>query len=104
ESSLGAWFVIGRAYPVWATLSTSGLIGIELPLAVKETITFPDGDIPYKRQGGIYVPTKVPPGRAAARALHDRLAHEGVKNTVAAEPPPPLDYANLWNAMRAEVA
>lgn len=104
ESSLGAWCVIGRAYPVWATLSTSGLIGIELPLFVKETITFPDGDIPYKRQNGMYVPTKVAPGRAAARTLHDRLAGEGVKNIVAAEPPPPLDYNDIWLRSRNEAA
>ena len=98
ESALGGWNLIGRAYPVWAALSTSGMTAIELPLGVTRATLFPDGDIPVKREGGEYVPVQIAPGRKAARALKDRLVAEGVACTIACEPPPAHDYCDLWNA------
>ncbi len=104
ESALGAWCLTGRAYPVWAALSTSGMTGIELPLVVKQAIVFPDGDHGMRRHDGQYIPIAVPPGRKAAQTLRARLAGEGVACAIAAEPPPGLDYADLWLSSMAEVA
>lgn len=103
ESALGAWHLIGRKYPVWAALSTSGLIGIELPLGVEHVVIFPDGDRPIRKQGEEYVPA-VPAGRKAAVALRDRLKAEGVACTIAAEPSCGTDYLDIWASIAREVA
>jgi hypothetical protein len=103
ESALGAWNLVGRKYPVWAALSTSGLVGIELPLNVDHVCIFMDGDRPVKKQGEEFVPA-VPAGRKAALTLRDRLLAEGVAVTMAAEPNPGLDYLDIWQAMAREVA
>ncbi|WP_051677262.1 toprim domain-containing protein [Bradyrhizobium sp. URHD0069] len=103
ESALGAWNLIGRKYPVWAALSTSGLIGIELPLGVEHVVLFPDGDAPIRKQGNEFVPT-VPAGRKAAETLRARLLSEGLGVTIAAEPGPGQDYNDLWLQHSREVA
>lgn len=103
ESALGAWHLIGKQYPVWATLSTSGLVGVELPLTVEHATLFPDGDRPIKRQGEEFVPA-IPAGRKAACALRDRLTVEGIKVTIAAEPSIGHDYLDIWANVAREVA
>lgn len=103
ESALGAWHLIGKQYPVWATLSTSGLVGVELPLTVEHATLFPDGDRPIKRQGEEFVPA-IPAGRKAASALRDRLTAEGVKVTMAMEPAIGRDYLDIWANVAREVA
>lgn len=103
ESALGAWNLIGRKYPVWAALSTSGLVGIELPLGVEHVVIFPDGDASMRKKDGEYVPA-VPAGRKAAVTLRTRLLHEGIACTIAAEPSAGKDYADLWNEHMREMA
>ena len=103
ESALGAWNLIGRKYPVWAALSTSGLVGIELPLGIEHVVLFPDGDRPVRKKGNEYEPA-VPAGRKAALTLRTRLLHEGIACTIAAEPAPGKDYADTWNEYSREVA
>lgn len=103
ESALGAWNLIGRKYPVWAALSTSGLVGIELPLGIEHVVIFPDGDSPVAKRGNEYVPA-VPAGRKAAVALRSRLIAEGVAVTIAAEPGQGQDYCDLWAIHSREVA
>lgn len=103
ESALGAWNLIGRRYPVWSCLSTSGLTGIELPLGVEHVCIFMDGDRAMKKQGNEYVPA-VPAGRKAALALRERLLAEGVSVSLAAEPGPGQDYNDLWLASIREDA
>jgi putative DNA primase/helicase len=103
ESALGFWFLTGRKYPVLAALSTSGMVGIELPLCVERVVIAPDGDRPIKKQGDEYIPA-VPAGRKAAHTLRDRLISEGLSVTLAAEPPAGQDYLNIWQAMAGENA
>jgi putative DNA primase/helicase len=91
-------------YPIWATLSTAGLVGIELPLGVSRATLFPDSDIPMRRQDGEYVPCDAAPGMKAATALRDRLRGEGITCSIAALPGPGLDYLDLWNSQALEVA
>lgn len=95
ESALGAWSLIGHKHPVWAALSTAGMIGFEVPLGVEHVVVFPDGDRPLKKQGHEYV-AATPAGRKAAESLRDRLLAEGVGVTIAPEPPPGKDYNDLW--------
>lgn len=103
ESALGFWFLTGRKYPVLAALSTSGMIGIELPLGVDHCVIVPDGDRPIRKKGNDYEPAE-PAGRKAAVALRTRLLSEGIACTIAAEPSAGLDYCDLWAEHAREVA
>lgn len=104
ESALGAWFMIGQAYPVWASLSTSGMVGFEPPIIVERVTIFPDGDAPIRKKDGDYVPVEVAPGRKAALALKSEMEKIGVDCRLAAEPPVGMDYCDLWNAMKEDAA
>jgi hypothetical protein len=95
ETALGAALLTGLKFPVWATLSTSGLVGIELPLSVEHAVVFPDGDAPIRKHGREFVAT-VPAGRKAANTLRTRLLAEGLAVTIAAEPGIGQDYNDLW--------
>jgi hypothetical protein len=103
ETALGAALLTGCRFPVWAALSTAGMIGLEVPLGVEHVTIFPDGDAPIRKKGDSYEPA-VPAGRKAAVALRERLLREGVGVTIAAEPPEKSDYLDLWNMARGEVA
>ncbi|MGD9924565.1 MAG: toprim domain-containing protein [Pseudorhodoplanes sp.] len=99
ETALAIWTLTEYRRPVWACLSTSGLIGIELPDEVKVVTIWPDGDHPIKRKGGGYVPAE-PVGMKAARALTDRLKANGIKVTINPVPKAATDYLDALNAMR----
>lgn len=103
RTALGAWALIGFKYPVWSCLSTSGLIGFEVPLGVNKITAFPDGDAPIKKHGDEFTPA-VPAGRGAVFAMRERVVKEGVAVSLAAEPGPGRDYLNLWQDMAREVA
>lgn len=103
ESAFGYWLLTGQKYPTWAALSTSGLVGLELPLGVEHLVVAPDGDRPLRKKGNEYEPA-VPAGRKAAQALRTRLLQEGIFVTIAAEPPAGKDMLDMWNASQAEVA
>lgn len=103
ESALGFWFLTGRKYPVFASLSTSGMTGIELPLGVDHCVIVPDGDAPIRKKDGDFVPS-IPAGRKAAQSLRSRLLAEGISVTIAAEPPQNLDYADMWLSSQKEWA
>jgi hypothetical protein len=103
RTAIGAWALIGFKYPVWSGLSTSGLIGFEVPLGTDRIVIYPDSDHPMKRQGDEYVPA-VPAGRKAAQTLKARLIEQGVACTIAAEPAPSQDYLDIWNLHAREVA
>lgn len=103
ESALGAWFLTGRKFPVWAGLSTSGLINFNVPEGVARVTCFPDGDKPLRRKNGEHVASE-PPGRAAARKLQERLHSQSIPCVIASEPPPSCDYLDLWNSSRGGAA
>jgi putative DNA primase/helicase len=103
ESALGYWLLTGCRYPTWAALSTSGLVGLEVPIGVDHVCIAPDGDSPMRRRGHEYEPA-VPAGRKAAETLRARLLGEGIACTIAAEPPPGTDYNDIWLAHVREVA
>lgn len=103
ESALGAWLLLGQTIPVWSALSTSGLVGFEVPLGVSRVTVMPDGDRPLKKHGNEFIPAE-PAGRKAAQGLFARLTEEGVRASLAAEPPPGKDYNDLWLEQMREVA
>lgn len=102
ETALAAWLLIGRSIPVWSGLSTS-YVNLEVPLGVSRITIFPDGDRPLRKRGHEYEPA-IPAGRKAAQALFARLTEDGVRASIAAEPPPGKDYNDLWIEQMREVA
>jgi hypothetical protein len=86
--------MINFKYPVWSCLSTSGLIGVELPLVVKHVVNWPDGDKPLRRHEGEYVPAE-PAGRAASRKLGERIVPLGVKYSNNPEPIAGTDWLDV---------
>lgn len=88
--------------PVWCTLGTSGLVGLEVPLSVSKITIWPDGDKPFRKRAHDFEPT-LPAGRAAAIALQARQTREGVECAIASEPGPALDYADLWKIHAMEI-
>jgi putative DNA primase/helicase len=103
ESAIGAHLLIRRKYPVWSCLSTSGLVGFEIPMQVERLTLFPDGDRPVRKREHDFEPA-IPAGRKAATALRNRAISEGVGCDIAAEPPANFDYANLWLSRQGENA
>ena len=103
ESAMGAWSLIGFKFPVWAALSTSGLVGFSVPEGVQRVTIFPDGDLAMRRRGKLYEPSQ-PPGRAAALKLQARLHSQSIPCVIAAEPAAGLDYADLWVELQKESA
>jgi putative DNA primase/helicase len=110
ETCLAVGWLTNFERPIWATLGTSGLAGVELPLEVEICRAWPDGDIPMKKVNGEYVPVAVAPGIAAARKLRDRYVPLGVKVPIN-EPPgigAKADFLNVWLSVKkmreAEVA
>ena len=101
ESALGAHHLIGRKYPVWACLSTSGLIGFEIPMQVERLTIFSDGDRPIRKRGHDFEPA-VPAGRRAAQSLRQRAISEGVGCDIAAEPSAGKDFNDLWQIRQGE--
>lgn len=99
ETALGFWNLIGRAYPCWAALSSSGMAGFIAPEGVHEVVIVPDGDKPIRRKGAEHVPS-IPAGRKAAQSLFERLTATGLRAVLAQEPPPGFDYADLWETAR----
>ncbi|WP_029002751.1 DUF7146 domain-containing protein [Azorhizobium doebereinerae] len=94
ESSLAAWTIEGYRFPIWATLSTSGMIGFEPPMEVKRIRIYPDGDLPQEQNGMI----RAPPGLEAARKLRDRMILAGVPTGIE-EPPFNADFLDVLNSL-----
>lgn len=105
ETCLSAWFLNGCHKPVWACLSTSGMVGFEIPAFVKRLEIFPDGDKAkmQNRPDGSFTITDRP-GMAAARGLEAEavpiLGRDNV--SIAPEPGLKMDYNDLFRKMKAK--
>ncbi|WP_454629599.1 DUF7146 domain-containing protein [Bradyrhizobium cenepequi] len=99
ETALAANALIKYRYPVWSMMSTSGLIGFEVPMEVEWISGFPDGDKPWKKEGNDIVLAE-PAGRAAMRRLGERLLALDKRFDTQPEPRMKADYNDVWNARR----
>ncbi len=95
ESALAAWTIEGYRFPIWATLSTSGMIGFEPPMEVERIRIYPDGDLPQEHNGMI----RAPPGLEAGRKLRERMIPAGVPTGIE-EPPFNADFLDVLNSLR----
>lgn len=77
ESALGAYFLENCRRPVWAFLSTSGMVSFEPPIFVERVRLYTDSDagIIEKRTGHILDP----PGFKAGQTLRNRLRAGGIE-------------------------
>jgi hypothetical protein len=100
RTAIGAWLLVGCRYPVWSLMATAGFSNVELPLGVEEVRIFPDGDRPFRKKDGGFVPVDVPPGLVAARILRDRAKAMGVKSSIEPVPLAGFDYENVWQSTR----
>jgi hypothetical protein len=83
ETALAAAEISGWAYPVWAALSTSGMMTFEPPPGVKRVVIFPDYDLPKLGDDGVY---RAAPGLHAAEKLLERLAGSPVAGSMIPRP------------------
>lgn len=97
ETALAAWSLEGYRHPVWAMLSTSGMMTFEPPIEVQRLRLYPDGDLPRRLDDGSI---GTAPGIAAAWKLRDRLAPAGIP-TVINQPPFNSDFLDVWNSVKA---
>ncbi len=101
ETVLGAGALIKHRYPVWSMVSTSGLIGFEVPMEVDWITGFPDGDKPWKKTNvGDDIVVAEPAGRVAMRRLAERVRALDKRFDTQPEPKMKQDYWNIWDAVR----
>lgn len=95
ESTLGAMFLHGQVGSWAATLSTSGMSGLDIPAEPKFVRIWADGDRHrIHKETGKLMP---PPGLKAARQLAERL-HQSGKKSIIEQPPERADWLDVWNA------
>lgn len=95
ETALGVMLLTKPGASVWATLSTSGMIGFQIPPGVRRIEIYADGDRhrENKRTGGVLLP----PGIAAAEKLKAKAEEAGVQAVVFPSPEPD-DWLDVWQA------
>lgn len=99
ETALGVMLLTRCTASVWATLSTSGMINVEIPSGVKRVEIFADGDRHrLNDRAGIVAD---PPGIAAARKLQDRLRKEGIDVAIYPSPEPD-DWLDVWEQRKSD--
>lgn len=99
ETALGVNQLTRGTAPVWATLSTSGMTGLEIPEGVKRLEIYADGDRHRlnRRTGEV----TEPPGIRAAKELQNKAKGQGVEAVVYPSPEPD-DWLDVWAARHAD--
>lgn len=96
ETALACYEIIGRAIPVWAALSTSGIRGFVPPGELTAVRIYPDADPAKFGRDGRIIPS---PGLEAARDLQKKLCEKGI--SVRIEPPPVgQDWLDVLNSTK----
>lgn len=97
ESALSMWVLHGYRFPIWAMLSTSGMIGFDPPLFVERIDYFPDSDLGRFENDRLVEP----PGLRAAKNGAARTSAMGLR-TVINEPAIYGDgntFLNAWKGL-----
>lgn len=99
ETAMGVQRLTRNTFSVWATLSTSGMIGFEIPPGVRRLEIYADGDRfrANKRTGEIMDP----PGIKAASQLQEKARAQGVEAVVLPSPEPD-DWLNVWESRKRD--
>lgn len=98
ETGFGILCLNHFRFPVWPCMSTSGLIGVELPPEVKRIRIYGDGDRWKEDDDGNL---RRPPGRVAAEKAYQAHLESGVVPVRMPEPPPGKDWLDVWGEISA---
>lgn len=100
ETALGVQRLTKNSASVWAALSTSGMMGLEIPKGVRRLEIYADGDRYRMNQktGAI----ELPPGIKAANTLKERAEKQGIEAVVFPSPEPD-DWLDVWQAKKREM-
>ncbi|WP_442417751.1 toprim domain-containing protein [Peteryoungia aggregata] len=95
ETALAVQRLTRNTFSVWATLSTSGMVGLDIPPGVKRLEIYADGDRHRlnRRTGEV----EDPPGIRAANSLRERAQRQGIE-TVIFPSPEPDDWLDVYQA------
>lgn len=93
ETALGVLLLTRGKKPVWSLLSTSGMIGFDIPSEVKRLEIYADGD--RHRLDKASERTKKPPGIAAAEGLKAKAEAKGIEVVIYPSPEPD-DWLDVW--------
>ena len=97
ETGFGAGLINGWKFPVWAALSTSGMMSLDIPNGVKKLLIYGDGD--RHRLNKLAGSVELPPGKKAAETLKKRAEEMGVSVSILL-PPEPDDWLDVWNGTK----
>lgn len=93
ETALGVMLLTRCTASVWATLSTSGMMNVQIPAGVRRVEIYADGD--RHRLNELAGSVADPPGIAAAKKLQSRL-REGGFDVAIYPSPEPDDWLDVW--------
>lgn len=102
ETAFGVKALIADKYPVWSALSTSGIIGLELPDWVRTVTIYADGDrarFVKNQRDESKIDLADPPGAIAANSLAQKCKGRGVK-AIIETPPDGSDWLDVWNEVK----
>lgn len=93
ETGLAVMLLTDQRSSTWASLSTSGMVGLEIPEGVRRLHIYADGDRyrDHKRTGKIMKP----PGIAAAEKLKAKAESQGIQARIYPSPEPD-DWLDVW--------
>lgn len=80
ETALSVYVLTKGAVAPWAALSTSGMVGFDVPFEVDRVKIFPDADLARRKIASRRVHPS--PGLTAAETLRTRLVGEGISCTI----------------------
>lgn len=95
ETSLAVQLLTRGTAPVWSLLSTSGMIGFEIPAGVKRLEIYADGD--RHRFNDRTAAVAKPPGIEAAEKLRAKATGQGIEAVIFPSPEPD-DWLDVWEA------
>jgi Toprim domain len=100
ETALAIRELVAGAFPIWATLSTSGMASLCLPPCVREVRIFPDSDLPHRNHAT--GDEGLPPGHRAATTLAARLTEMKIRAVIEESPSVPKeDFLDTLRACHA---
>jgi len=93
ETAYGVKALTQDRYCVWAALSTSGMIGLDIPDHVREVRIYADGDM--NRFNPTNDELMDPPGLKAAKSLAEKCRERNITTTIEV-PPMGSDWLDVW--------